>query len=217
MQQMNQPDDAGVIPPAPWRLQGLACLSLWRVLPSELGVLSPDPALPLFTLAGSAFVATIWARYTGGTLRYNELAVAVLVRGRGLLAPAASVTAIWVDDAVSAEGGRRLWHIPKALAHFASVSEAGQVFSGSMTLDGEPAAQMRFKPRMSLPGRPALSGFVIQPGSGGPLRTRCTVSGKLRIGRAHWEFATAGPLGSLQGRKPLVSVCINEMDAEFGV
>ncbi len=217
MQQIDNPDEPGAIPGAPWRLQGSACLSLWRVPVRELGVLSPDPALPAFTVAGSAFVATVWAQYTGGTLRYNELAVAVLVRGKGLLAPAASVTAIWVDDAVSAEGGRHLWHIPKALASFESADGADRAFSSSMTLEGQPIAQLRFEPGRSLPGRPDLSGFVIQPGKGGPLRTRCTVSGKLHAGRAQWEFSSGGPLATLQGRKPLLSLRLEDMEAQFGV
>ncbi len=217
MRQMGLSEAESVVPVAPWHLQGSACLSLWRLSRAELGVLAPDPALPLFTLAGSAFVVTVWAQYTGGTLSYNEQAVAVLVAGKGLLAPAASVTAIWVDDAVSAEGGRRLWHIPKALACFETSSEADHGFVGRMTLDGQSTAQLRFKPKSLLPGLRDLAGFVIQPGEGGPLRTRCTVKGRLCLGRANWEFAEAGPLAPLHGRKPLVSVRISEMNAAFGV
>lgn len=217
MQQIDEPEGESAVPVAPWRLQGAACLSLWRLPPAELGVLAPDPALPLFTFAGNAFVAIIWAKYTGGTLSYDELAVAVLVRGKGLLVPAASVTAIWVDDAVSAEGGRRLWNIPKALASFETSSEADHGFVGRMTLDGQSIAQLRFEPKTLLPGRHDLSGFVIQTGKGGPLRTRCAVNGKLCTGRAQWEFAGAGPLAPLHGRKPLVSFSVGHMDAAFGV
>ena len=217
MQQIDEPEGESAVPVAPWRLQGTACLSLWRLPPAELGVLAPDPALPLFTFACNAFVATIWAKYTGGTLSYDELAVAVLVRGKGLLVPAASVTAIWVDDAVSAEGGRRLWHIPKALACFDTSDEADRGFVSRMMLDDQSTAKLRFKPKTMLPGRPELSGFVIQPGKSGPLRTRCTVNGKMCIGRAHWEFAETGPLAQLHSRKPLVSVGVDEMDTAFGV
>lgn len=205
------------VPVAPWRLYGVAYLSLWRVPAAELGALTPDSGLPLFTLAGSAFVTTLWAEYTGGTLSYNELATAVLVRGKGLLAPAASVTAIWVDDAVSAEGGRRLWCIPKTLGHFETSGDANRCFASELTLDDQSIAQLRFETKTALPGRPNLSGFVIQPSSGGPLRTRCAVSGKLFTGQADWDFACAGALAVLSGRKPLMSLCINDMEAMFGL
>ena len=217
MQPIDQPEGESAVPVAPWRLQGSACLSLWRMPAAELGLLAPDPALPLITLAGNAFLATVWAQYTGGTLSYNELAVAVLVRGKGLLAPAASITAIWVDNAVSAEGGRRLWHIPKALARFQTLNSADFTFSSQMTIDDHATAQLGFRLKTALPGRPNLSGFVVQPSRGGPLRTRCTVSGKLCTGHANWKFSADGPLAVLDGRKPLVTVYISEMNATFGV
>ncbi|HCJ29372.1 MAG TPA: acetoacetate decarboxylase [Pseudomonas sp.] len=216
MDDRTQAAHDAAIPNAPWHLRGSACVSLWRLPRVELGKLAPDPGLPLLTVAGNAFVATIWAQYSGGTLRYDELAVAVLVRGKGLLVPAGTVTAIWVDDAVSAEGGRRLWHIPKALARFETLA-SGREFAGKMTFDEQRVAVLRFEPGAALPGRPGLSGFVVQPGVGGPLRTRCTVKGALRTGRAHWAFSPSGPLGVLHGRRPLLSVGIREMDAAFGV
>lgn len=107
MDESIQDDPVAAIPGAPWHLQGAACVSLWRLPLAELGMLAPPPGLRCLTVGGSAFVATIWAQYSGGTLCYDELAVAVLVRGKGLLVPAGTVTAIWVDDVVSAEGGRR--------------------------------------------------------------------------------------------------------------
>lgn len=204
------------IPNAPWRLQGAACLSLWRLPYAELGTLAPAVGLRCLTVGGHAFVAAIWAQYTGGTLHYDELAFAVLIRSKGLLIPAGTVTAIWVDDPVSAAGGRRLWHIPKALARF-ETTDANKAFAGRMLVNGLQVAALRFKPGPGLPGRPGLSGFVIQPGSGGPLRTRCSLRGELRTGRAHWDFAESGPLGVLHGRQPLFSVRVGEMSAEFGI
>lgn len=217
MQHMNSSQDERVVPAAPWGLHGFACISLWQVPHAELGALMPDATLPLFTLAGRAIVVTVWARYTGGTLRYDELAAAVLVRGKGLLIPAASVTAIWVDDVVSAEGGRRLWRIPKALASFNGMDGESGHFRGQMTLDGHLAAQLSYKPKTTFPGRLDLSGFVIQPSQGGPLRTRCTVSGTLSTVQADWTFSAVSPLSVLHGRRPLASVCINDMTAMFGV
>lgn len=217
MQHMDPSQGEHIVPAAPWGLHGSACISLWRIPHAKLGALMPDATLPLFTLAGSAFVVTVWARYTGGTLRYDELAAAVLVRGQGLLAPAASITAIWVDDVVSAEGGRRLWNIPKAIGSFQGIDGDGCNFSGQMTLDLHLAAKLDFKPKTTLPGGLDLSGFVIQPSQGGPLRTRCTVSGKLSTGQADWTFSAVSPLSVLNGRRPLVSVCLKEMNAMFGV
>lgn len=205
-----------MIPDAPWHLQGAACLSLWRLPRAELGMLAPHPDLPLLTLGDGVGVVTIWAQYSGGTLRYDELAVAVLVRGRGLWLPAGSVTAIWVDDPVSAEGGRRLWHIPKALAEFDRVA-ADEEFAGKMKIDGREMATLRFQPGLSMPGRPGLSGFVIQPGRGGPLRTRCWVQGSLCVGKAEWAFDSTGPLAALHSRKPVLTMGIREMEASFGV
>lgn len=217
MDESIQDDPAAAIPGAPWHLQGAACVSLWRLPLAELGMLASPPGLRCLTVGGSAFVATIWAQYSGGTLRYDELAVAVLVRGKGLRVPAGTVTAIWVDDVVSAEGGRRLWNIPKALARFATTVAADNGFAGRMSLDGEQLAALRFEPGVAVSGRLGLSGFVIQPGNGGPLRTRCTIKGALRMGRAHWEFSASGPLAALHGRQPMFSLGISEMDAAFGV
>ncbi len=213
---MNDEGEVARIPDAPWHLQGAACLSLWRLPRGELGMLAPHPDLPLLTLGESVVVVTIWAQYSGGTLRYDELAVAVLVRGRGLWLPAGSVTAIWVDDAVSAEGGRRLWHIPKALAEFDRFA-VDKEFAGKMRIDGRQVAALRFQPGRSIPGRPGVSGFVIQPGRGGPLRTRCRVQGSLCMGTAEWVFDSTGPLAVLHGRKPLLSLGVHEMEASFGV
>lgn len=203
-------------PLAPWHLRGAACMSLWQLPVTALGQLAPDPGLPLLEIAGKAFIATIWACYSGGTLRYDELAVAVLVRGKGLLMPAGSVTAIWVNDSTSAEGGRHLWHIPKALARFQTqVSERS--FSGTMMLDDGATAALSFEAGVAMPFRTGMSGFVIQPGIGGPLRTRCRVKGVLHTGRANWTIDPSGPLAVLHGRQPLLSVGIRAMDAAFGI
>lgn len=210
------PEHDAAIPFAPWHLRGAACLSLWRLPETALGTLAPDSGLPLVTVAGNAFMVTIWAQYSGGTLRYDELAFAVLVRGKGLLVPAGSVTAIWVDNAVSMHGGRRLWGIPKAMARFETLVSEREL-TGTMWLEEQRVAALRFEAGTALPGRYALSGFVIQPGVGGPLRTRCTVKGALRMGRAHWTIDPSGPLALLHGRQPLFSVGISSMDAAFGV
>lgn len=216
MDAMNSEHEQAAFPCAPWQLRGAACLSMWKLPETALGQLAPDPGLPILKIAGNAFIATIWAQYSGGTLRYDELAVAVLVRGKGLLVPAGSVAAIWVNDAMSAEGGRRLWHIPKVLARFETLASE-RAFTGTMMLDDQFVAALSFEADAALPVRPRMSGFVIQPGIGGPLRTRCTVKGALCLGRAHWTIDPAGPLAALHGRRPLLSVGLRAMDAAFGV
>lgn len=204
------------VPAAPWVLHGSACLSLWRVRAVELPIAAAG--IPYLSVAGHVLVATVFATYSGGTLRYDELAAVVLVRGRGLLVPAGMVKDIWVNDPVSAAGGRCLWHIPKKIARFETeCRDDEQSFTGRMFITDERVASLQFDPKTALPGRLAVSGFVIQPGRGGPLRTRCAVAGKVVAGRARWEFAASGPLGFLCGSKPLVSIRVCELQASFGV
>lgn len=40
---------------------------------------------------------------------------------------------------------------------------------------------------------------------------------RLQFGRADWDFAPAGPLGFLAGRRPLISVRLSKMAVSFGV
>ncbi|MFL9813240.1 acetoacetate decarboxylase family protein [Stutzerimonas sp. VN223-3] len=211
-----QTNDALSVPAAPWELHGSACLSLWRARAAELPVAAAG--IPYISVAGHVLVATVFATYSGGTLRYDELATVVLVRGRGLLMPAGMVKDIWVNDPIAAAGGRHLWHIPKKIARFETeCRDDEQSFTGRMFITDERMASLQFDPKTALPGRLAVSGFVIQPGRGGPLRTRCAVAGKILVGRARWEFAASSPLGFLYGRKPLLSIRVCELQASFGV
>lgn len=202
-------------PPAPWRLHGTACVSLWRV-PARL---LPEAAADIryVTLAGQALVVTAWVNYqSGGTLAYDELAVAALVRGAGRYNPACTVTHIWVDSPVSAAGGRQLWAIPKQLAEF-----DGQ-FSGSShtmhaTAEGSRLASLSVTECMRLPGSPPLRGFIIQRRENGLAVTRCRASGNVRLARASWDFPTSSPLAFLAGRKPLTSMLVTGLNGAFGL
>src|SRR3712207_2100645 len=72
-------------PPAPWHLQGTACVSLWRVEADELpaGCLPPG-ARPVTLLGRAVVVGTGWAVHEpGGVLACNEVLAAVRVRVRG--------------------------------------------------------------------------------------------------------------------------------------
>lgn len=209
--------DATPFPPAPWHLTGTACVSAWRVPTREL---PPAPSgLAYAALGDTTLVLTIWAAYEpGGTLSYNELAVAAMVRRHGMLAPAGSVTHIWVDDERSAAGGRELWAIPKQLGDFMIEPHADERgFAARLTTESRPVASVSFEPNMSLPGQPRASGFVIQQNDCGLLRTRCRGRGRLVTGRATWDFAASGPLGFLQGRVPLFSLRVRDLQASFGI
>ncbi|MEH6387876.1 acetoacetate decarboxylase family protein [Pseudomonas profundi] len=206
------------IPPAPWQLQGSACVSLWR-LPTEA---LPDsaPGIRFVDVAGHTLVATLWARYApGGTLSYDELAVAVMARGAGLFNPACSIINIWVSDPLAAAGGTRLWAIPKELANFAGeLSALGRGAAVRATdQQGNTLASLQFESRFDIPGTLPLQGFIIQSGAGGPIRTRCAVKGKARSGRALWDFPASGPLAFLHGRTPFVSLRMDSLQGRFGL
>lgn len=205
------------IPPAPWHLHGAACVSLWRV-PAEL-LPVPSAGVSYANVAGQALVVTAWVRYEpGGTLSYDELAAAVLVRGAGLFSPACTIPHIWVNDPVAAAGGRRLWAIPKDLAEFeGGLSLSGAAPTVRATTTGSPLASLMMARRFALPGRLPLRGFLIQGGVGGPVRTRCAARGKVWFGQATWEFSSSGPLAFLRGRKPLLSMQVNELQGHFGL
>lgn len=105
-------DDVPEVPfaPAPWRMRGEA----W------VGVFTADRELPLPApwrpLLSARTVAVVVIRYREGTLQYDELIAGPLVRHglrTGLL-----VERIWVDNATSLWGGRRIWGMPKQLARF---------------------------------------------------------------------------------------------------
>lgn len=216
---MSYQDPAAIaaadIPAAPWHLSGSACASLWRMPTARLPV-APN-GMEYASVAGHSLVLTVWAAYTDGTAIYDELAVVIPVRGQGMLAMTGTVPLIWVDDPIACAGGRQLWNIPKQMAEFETVGSTHRgTFTGEMMLDGQKVASMTFEPKFELPGRPGMGGFVVQPGDHGPVRTRCRARGKTMTGSAEWDFAPAGPLGFLVGRRPLVSARVWELQASFG-
>lgn len=208
---------AGDIPAAPWHLSGSACFSLWRVEEDRLPY--PGADIGYASLGGKALVVTFWASYDGeGTRQYNELAVGVVVRGRGLLGPSCTVSHIWVDDDIAMEGGRRLWGIPKQTGVFAAESDpADRSFAARLSAGGEPVAALQFEAGLGIPGQPRVSGFLLQPGSGGPQRTRCSARGRLLLGKAGWDFAPDGPLAFLSQATPFFSGRILRLQGWFGI
>lgn len=108
-------------PPAPWHLIG----DMW----SSLAHVDIPPELPpgCRALLPRSLVAIVLIRYRGGVLNYDELAYVspVHVAGRS----ASFVHRIWVDSHASLWGGRKLWSVPKELAHFEWSSDSVSVES----------------------------------------------------------------------------------------
>lgn len=210
-------------PPAPWRLHGAAYVSLWRVPVRAL----PLPAVPgarFLSFAGRALCVTAWAEYDpSGTLAYREMLFAVAVRTAGLIAPACTVGPIWVDDETAAAGGRELWRIPKRVAAFgkgpaqAVHGDPGALFQASLNEQGRFVAGLRFQDRQGLVMPIRVPLWTIQRGPEGPVRTRCLLQGRVRLGYARWRFEPEGPLAFLRERTPLLSVRVDSLSAQFGV
>ncbi len=97
--------------PAPWHLSG----RLWA------GAFRTDRPVPLPDglrhALGSRMLVVVLARYLGGTLCYDELAIGVpALHGAR---PGLFVDRMWVSDPASVAGGRGIWGLPKHLAEFA--------------------------------------------------------------------------------------------------
>jgi hypothetical protein len=84
----------------------------------------------------------MFVRYLGGVLRYDELVFGMPIWYRGHAG--IWVDRIWVDSVPSLWGGRRLWGVPKQLAHFDWQGDTVTVMDGdghivTLTLDRRPA------------------------------------------------------------------------------
>ena len=188
-------------PPSPWNLRGRLHLSVF-VLPARRLPALPGGLRPL-TVAGRALVGAAWVRYEpGGTLHYQELLTAVLLRGLRV-----SVMDIWVDSEPSRDGGRALWAIPKDLATLA-------VDPPAATAGGIATAVIRLGRR--LPGRwPIAMGLRQARGQtvvATPVRGRTA----LRRARISWTPSAGGRLGYLAGRRPLLSLTLDDFRLRFG-
>ncbi len=195
-------------PSPPWQLRARAWLSLFAVRTTG----RPDRAAGLY---GAAFVDYL----EGGVLSYHELLVARLVRaGRS---PVVRITDIWVDSAVSREGGRSLWAIPKELADlplrsgsygpvvrtsFSGVAQGSHLAGATFTtVPGAAVLPLPFSAATSQHREDATP--VVSPFRG-------TARGV--PGRAVWRFGPGGPLAFLEGRRPLASFHLREATVTFG-
>ncbi|MGN9911553.1 acetoacetate decarboxylase family protein [Phytohabitans sp. LJ34] len=190
-------------PPEPWHLRGQMYVSLWMV---PRAALPPPPQARPLTVAGRGFVGTAWVDYgPGGVLEYRELLSAVLVRRAAR--PLVSIVDIWVDSPASRDGGRELWGIPKELAELDFTETRAR--AGGI-------AEAHLATGRRLPGRWPTRFSVIQELAGrakvSPVRARAAV----RLAKATWQVAPAGPLAYLAGRRPLLTLALRDFDMVFG-
>jgi acetoacetate decarboxylase len=195
-------------PSPPWRLTARAWLTLFAV--RESGRSDRPPGL---------YVAAFVDYRPGSVLAYHELLVARLL-GVGP-SPRVRVTDIWVDSSESMAGGRTLWALPKRLAalpledtrlpvgvrtSFSGVEEGQQVAAGTFTaLPGAAVVRMPFGLTTSQVRDDGST--VVAPVAGSARPVPC---------RGSWDFAEAGPVGFLHGRRPVLSVVLREARVRFG-
>ena len=211
-------------PPAPWRLQGTAYVSLWQVRASALPADWLPQGLRPVTMLGRVLVGTAFAVYEpSGDLAYNEVLAAVQVHGGGR--PSLTVPFIWVDHPASIAGARAMWSIPKQEAAFrirqAHDAEDPSFRASAETPDGQPIADLLFRSRTSMPGRWPVRTAIVQTSltgsGGGDLRiTPAQAWARVSLGAATWDFGRQSPFSFLRGRNPLVSVRLTEMSLHFG-
>lgn len=194
-------------PPPPWRLTGEAYLSVWLIPAEELNFDPPQGFNPV-QVAGRLMVGGVWARYRPpGVLAYNELAVGVLVRRGAQLA--VTIPWIWVDSEASVAGAGTLWAIPKQLARFA--------MNGAFVAtaqDGERLAVFRRQRALPLPLALPLRLTIAQPGQESAVLTPARITAWPGVARGEWR--AAGPLGFLDGRRPLLAARLAKARLRFG-
>ncbi|HVI32853.1 hypothetical protein [Phenylobacterium sp.] len=194
-----------LIPP-PWRLAGEACVSAWLARIADPP--PPPPGWRLVRLGPFVAVGAVWARYgPGGMLAYDELAVGLVVR-RGL-SLGVTVPWIWVDSAVSRDGGQRLWAIPKQMARFHN--GPGPAFEAVAETAAGEAGRVSLRPAGPRWPCPPLPFQVVQARAGRPVRAPARVRGRVQLGRAAWRLAPLPGLG-----RPLVSVRLTGMRLDLG-
>jgi hypothetical protein len=201
------PDDRAY-PPEPWRLTGELELAAWLIPAREIRLTAPAGWRP-FRLFGRSLVGAVFAHYApGGDLAYRELALGVAVR-RGL-SFALTLPWIWVDDPRALEGGRELWAIPKQLASFRRTAERLEAeHEGGRTI-----ASLHRRILLALPGRWSAELAIAQPDGDDVRLTPARLRGRLSLARSRWR--AAGPLEMLDGRRPILSLRLDQAEMLFG-
>lgn len=196
-------------PSEPWQLRGQLHASVFLVPLSDVPVDLPPGCRPI-RLGRLPVVGTAWVSYEpGGVLSYRELMATLLVRRGRQIMP--TIVRIWVDSAVSRDGGRALWGIPKDLAAFefdgerlSAWNEAGGIAEGTV------------RTLYTFPRRWPVTFSVVQRLDGAakksPVRSRSSVA----ISRMTLDADPIGPLGFLAGRRPLMSFTMRAFEMSFG-
>ncbi|MET1074063.1 MAG: acetoacetate decarboxylase family protein [Umezawaea sp.] len=193
-------------PPEPWDLHGHGCVSLWRAQRDMLPPL-PSGVRPVIAF-GRAVVATAFVDYLPGSLLpYRELLAAVVVRDG--LRVGLSITHIWVDSPASMAGGRELWGIPKELAELKVIP--APAFAATATGIAE-AGHSSYGRGVPAP----IAGSVFQALHGATVRTPVRMSGRVRVAKVGWTFATDGPLSWLEGLTPVLGLSVVSFRMRFG-
>lgn len=214
-------------PPEPWDLQGQMYLSVFAVPRAALPPLPQPLASEVrpVPLGSRALVGAAWVRYEpGGTLHYQELLSAVLVHERGR--PRVSILDIWVDSVASRDGGRELWGIPKDLAELQLRPAADGVTAAAAATDPQSTprdgtasgaiAAATITRGVRVPGRWPTAMSVAQALDGRVQRTAVRGRTGLRLGGATWRVEAGGPLGYLDGRRPLLTATLADFRLRFG-
>ena len=193
-------------PAEPWDLHGHAYVGIW-LLPRGLAPEPSAPATRTVTIFGRAIVCAAFFVYEEPSpLTYDEIMATVLVREGWR--PRVSITHIWVNSVASRDGGRQLWAIPKELADFEVAQHSSYAAQGIGSL-----AIRRVR---RLPWRVPL-GFRIAQDQSGTLLVS-PVTGRIRFGlaAARWSLAGDGPLGFLNGHRPLLTIACRPFHLLFG-
>ena len=195
-------------PPEPWYLGGSLLASAFLVDGAWFRNAVPAGRHPL-RFGSKVVVGVASASYVaGGVLAYEELLVALPTWGRGGLR--LTIPQIWVDSPASREGGRTLWGIPKELAVFERSDTRASMNSTEMVIESRVG-------RALLPGMRQLPLPILQQVDGGSILSRNRVIGRIRRLRAHWSFASDGPLDYLAGHRPFVSFAVSDASIIFGM
>lgn len=197
-----------IYPPEPWYLGGSLLASAFLVDGAHFRGTLPAGRHPL-RIGSKIIVAVASASYVpGGALAYEELLVAVPTWGRGGLR--VTIPQIWVDSPESKSGGRELWGIPKELADFERSATYASMNGTDMVLECRVG-------RALLPGMRQVALPILQQVGGRSILSHNRVIGRIRALRAHWSFATDGPLAHLRGHKPFISFAISDASIIFGM
>lgn len=197
-------------PPSPWRLTAHAYVGVFLVPRARLPAPHSTETKPI-TIFGRGIVAAAWFVYEEPSpLIYNEVMGTLLVR-KGWR-PLVSITDMWVDSVASRDGGRALWGIPKELAEFELEPHA----SYEAVTDGVRIGSLDVVKSRQLPIVVPVGFSCGQDRAGRLLITKVRGKGRFALFQGRWTFAVRGPLGYLNGRKPLLSLAARSATVTLG-